>query len=128
MTINTLCQHIVFVFLFCISANSLAEYSVCRDNIHGKEFIECNRKGCPSGSSFVAWNPSNHPTCGASSQCPSIISLGWTSGHKTKFCRRHGFGGVIAAAECKSGKKYRHGGWCYKEGAMQSCRAQLGCK
>ena len=119
---------VLVIFLLGISTVAHAEYTVCRDHIDGKAFLECNWKGCPSGSSFVYSTPRNHPRCGSSSSaCTSIKNLGWRSGHKTKFCIKRGYEGVISAAECKRGSSYSDGGWCFKKGAQQSCRTQLGC-
>jgi hypothetical protein len=56
------------------------------------------------------------------STCNKVVSireLGWRSGHKTKFCKAHGFAGVHNPFG-----DYSQGGYCYS-GDLDTCMAQV---
>jgi hypothetical protein len=70
---------------------------------------------CPQ----VAPTPPNAST-GTCVQIESLAKLGWTSGHKTKYCLSKGFDGVWN----RPFSSYDSGGFCYK-GDGATCRAKI---
>lgn len=124
--------------LAVLSSESHAEYVVCRDSADNKEFLVCNAKSCPGGSTFVSWSPSDHQNCTGDRKrgsydygsCAPIQAIGWTwskGGNKNSFCKSKGYAGVLAAEECHTEKEYKDGGWCYTEGELQICKNALHC-
>lgn len=86
-------------------------YKVCQDRGTNQQFIACGASPCPPGTSMIAWNPGDHPSCpspGGSYSCVDMKDLGWVRGHKTNFCIARGYDGV----KPRPGK-YKGGGWCY---------------
>jgi len=67
-------------------------------------------------------------TCPQQSQTPAatcdeikdIKALGWRSGHKTNFCRAHGYDGVWNVPN----STFSSGGYCYK-GDSEACRRKI---
>lgn len=105
-------------------------YSMCQFPGDNRPSLVCGR-GCPRGSSTIAYNPGNHARCNKPTESlpegctkrANLADLGWSSGHKTKFCQRRGYDGVTNTTGGGNDYHKNGGGWCYS-GDVKACTPQ----
>jgi hypothetical protein len=102
-------------------------YSACQGPHDDKPHLVCGHS-CPQGETFISWSPNQIPQCTTILRpgCNEIknlhYDLGWNEGHKTNFCKAHGFDGMTNHPN--TSYKQHGGGWCYK-GDNAACTASL---
>lgn len=106
-----LAQPLVALFAIALPCYAAASgYAICRDGMTGQELLQCNKTSCPAGTTLIAYNPGEHASCNgkggggeydpkpAAEQCHTskhLRDLGYSKGHKTRYCQNHGYDGNI---------------------------------
>ncbi|MBX3634129.1 MAG: hypothetical protein KF683_01820 [Rubrivivax sp.] len=102
-------------------------HRVCKGTGDPNGYVVCGG-GCARGEATLSSSPQSHPSCEPTyvMGCTEVknlhYELGWSGGHKTKFCRKKGFDGMTNHPN--SSYKQHGGGWCYK-GSSEACTQSL---